>query len=201
MRNLSKSAAPVGARQAETSRPEPSVAEMSHRRTEMHLRTVDDLVAGGMGQEDAVWYIQMRNMVVHTFHDNPHAAFQSSDPGVEERYLRLDAQAKAIGGGEGGQKPEVFAFKTADRPTQDIVRVVEDALQRMRAGMDHYGDTPRCGQMLAAEGGRIAAIVGPGATEPVINRIAQIMALEPADRALVEQALALHVGRESARAA
>ncbi|HLD32510.1 MAG TPA: hypothetical protein VJB10_02895, partial [Candidatus Peribacteraceae bacterium] len=98
---------------------------MSHRRTEMHLRTVDDLVAGGMGQEDAVWYVEMANMVAHRFHDNTGFAFQESDPGVEKRYLRLDTQAKAIyEGGEGGQ---VVAFSMEDASTREILRTVDDA--------------------------------------------------------------------------
>ena len=163
---------------------------MSHRRTEMHLRTVDDLVAGGMGQEDAVWYVEMANMVAHRFHDNTGFAFQESDPGVEKRYLRLDTQAKAIyEGGEGGQ---VVAFSMEDASTREILRTVDDAVGRMRAGMSHYGNgTPKCDQMLAAEGWRIAQAVGPDAQVPVINRISQMVQLSPDDRALVEQALTL----------
>ncbi|KKW39234.1 MAG: hypothetical protein UY85_C0011G0023 [Candidatus Peribacteria bacterium GW2011_GWB1_54_5] len=190
MRNLSEPAAPVGARQAETPRPEPGSAEMSHRRTEMHLRTVDELVTGGMGQADAVWYVETANMVTHKFHGRADFAFQESDPGVKERYRRLDTQAKAIyEGGEGGQ---VVAFSMEDASTREILRTVDDALGRMRAGVSHYGNgTPKCNQMLAAEGSRIAEAVGPDAQVPVINRISQMVQLPPDDRALVEQALTL----------
>ena len=171
---------------------------MSRRRTELNVDTVHQLVAGGMDPIDAPWLIETNNMVVKTFHGNADYAFQESDPGVKERYLRLLAHAKTILSKE--QEPFVLAFQTDGESTQQVVCIVDEAVRRLRIGVSHYGDTPKGNQMLAAEGRRIAEAVGLDSQVPVISRISQMVDLPPEDRALVERALALSAGKSKAAA-
>ena len=118
MRNLSES---------ETPRPEPGSTELIHLRTERHLETVEQLGTGGMEHADATWYVEMNNMVVKKFHGNPHFAFQDSDPGVLERYLRLDAHARAILSGQ--PEPEVIVGRTVDNSPEAVRDAVRGVVQ------------------------------------------------------------------------
>tara|TARA_Y100000310_G_C20612968_1_gene779005 strand:+ start:116 stop:688 length:573 start_codon:yes stop_codon:yes gene_type:complete len=168
---------------------------MINLKTENNLAAVAELEAGGMDHVDAMWFIEMHNMVVHVFHDNPEFAFQDSASGVLERYKMLEAQAQAIFGGE--TVPQVLSLGVVVGSTREVMALVDDAVSKMRIGLSHYGDEAARESVLAAEGGRIATALrtDTGENSPVIDRVTQMMTLNPDDRILVERALALHEGR------
>lgn len=166
---------------------------MSVRTTEHNIAEADTLVAGGMSQTDAIWFLETHNMVAHVFHGNPAFAFQDSDSGVRERYERLADEVSTILSGDVQQ--QVVALRVPEASThENVMRMVEDALRKMRIGLDHYGDENRQNAVLAAEVGRIVTAFGQaGSAEstPVVNRIEELMTLDDESRALLRRALAL----------